>query len=306
MLLREKTTSREVFGLLQDIILGAELEGRDGRLAVVARGDEHRGHVAVVRAELAEGVERELVSPGVGPMSTASARPPAPSSAVEFRLIGGGGQDEFGGVGPEKFLDGAARVGGDLEQQHLVAFVGGGRGGRRELLFPVPGQHALHEVDDLQKLRRGLVHAIHRARPQRAHREVGLAVAAGHDDRGRIVAPGEFAQDLQAVDVGQHEVEQEDVDAAALHPVEAGAAGGSALHDPVGGIVREVAPDDGGDVGIILSVKDAGHGWPAPGPRGGETAFSTTSIRGREKPWSKAGKSPSAFTEAGLRGGPDV
>ena len=92
------------------------------------------------------------------------------------------------------------------------------------------------------------------------HGEFGLAVATDHDDGGGVAAAGEFAEDFEAVGVGEDEVEEEEVDAALGHAIEAKLAVFDGFQLPRGLVMGEVEADDRRNVRIVLGMEHAGHG----------------------------------------------
>ena len=141
--------------------------------------------------------------------------------------------------------------------------------------------------DDLRKagkIRRVFVDAIDRARADRAEGQGRLPFAADHDHRGPVAARGEGREDLQAVQIGHAEIEQNDIEGFAGEGGEAGGAGVD-RRDDRGAVGFKEKRDDPRDLGIIVGMQHAQgrlpgrcrHGverWERGGPGGTDTPSS--------------------------------
>ena len=119
---------------------------------------------------------------------------------------------------------------------------------------------AAGDFRDLEELGGSFVHAVDGARAEGLDRHLGLALGAYDDDGGGVAPHGEFAKDRQALDVGELQVEEEDVDPAAGHAVKALAAGRDNLQGirPAG--ARKALRHERDNHWVILCVKHANHG----------------------------------------------
>jgi hypothetical protein len=151
----------------------------------------------------------------------------------------------------------AALVGIRVEVEHAVRGRAAGRGQE-----PRTAQGAIKgRADDGRKpveIGPVFIDAIDRPGAQGAHGEVGLAVTAHHDDRGRIAAGGELAEDLQPVEVGHFEVEEEEVKTAPGHRIQAAA---TRVHhrELGGGRLGKIEGDDLRNLRVVVGIEHAGH-----------------------------------------------
>ncbi len=163
-------------------------------------------------------------------------------------------QQEFLGGQPHRL----AAVGDDVAL--AVEFDGpvdhrGAPGLRPALRAPQQGADPGHELARAERLRDVVVGA-----ELEAHDPVGLLGAGGqHDDgqRARLGRPAEGAADLQAVDAGQHEVEDDEVRHAGADEGEGLAAVAERVGDVAG--PRQVALEQFGDVAVVFDNEDVAH-----------------------------------------------
>ena len=117
----------------------------------------------------------------------------------------------------------------------------------------------IDRLADAAEIGRVLVDAIGRAGPQGANREIRLALAADHDDRRRVAARGQFAQDLEPVEVRHHQVQQQHVVPAPFHRRECLPSGIDVVDRELA-LMTEIEPDHVRDLRIVLGVEHAHHG----------------------------------------------
>ena len=261
-LLKGKYEFREGIRAAHEVVVGAEGEGGDGGLAGGGGREDHNRHGTAAGAKVAQGVEH-------GGRGEAGAEDEGvevgrvEQGGIEF---GGrrGGEVEGGSVGAEEGGDGGLLGGGGLDEEDAVGAGGAGDGGG---LTAGAGVDAMGDLGDAAEVGRVFIDAIDGPGAKGADGERRLAVAADHDDGRGIAAGGEFAEDLKAVEVGHHQIDEEHVELGAGHGIEAGAAGGDVGELGVA-VLGEVEPDDAGDLLVVLGVKHAERPARSGGDRG--------------------------------------
>ena len=136
-----------------------------------------------------------------------------------------------------------------------------GRGGAVD-----PAQHRLHAGDELgggERLREVVV-----AAELEPEHPVDLAVAGGEEDHGHLRRLPQPPAHLEAVDVGQADVEDDEAGAVVLIASSAAFAGGRLQHPEA--LARQVEVDEVGDVGLVVDDDDGapfhgGHGCTSQG-----------------------------------------
>lgn len=88
---------------------------------------------------------------------------------------------------------------------------------------------AEHQRVDVRELAGGLAHEVDRARAHGLDRHFVKALAAHHDHGGPVSPEDQFVEDPEAVHVGEPQVQQQDVDAAPIHPGQTGLSRGHHL-----------------------------------------------------------------------------
>lgn len=89
-----------------------------------------------------------------------------------------------------------------------------------------------------------------------AHGERRLAVAANHDHRRGVAAPGEFAENLEAVKIRHHQIEQNQIEGLRGHRGQTRAAGADVGEHGITMRLEEQG-DHLRDLGVVFSVQHA-------------------------------------------------
>jgi hypothetical protein len=119
-----------------------------------------------------------------------------------------------------------------------------------------PAQHGLHAGHELARLE-GLGHVVVGAQLQPDHAVHHLAAGGEHDQGDVAVAPDGAAQ-LEAVHLGQHDVEDGGVEPALSQPGQSRAGAQGLLQRQIEAL--EVGRQRGAELGVVVDQQDAGHG----------------------------------------------
>ena len=189
------------------------------------------------------------------------------SSSSLYSNISSGVEGDFAAVVGDKVE--AADVEVPAGEAHRAVAAGLGGGGL--LVAAQDGAHAGDEFAGFEGFDEVVVGA-----QFEAQHAVGEAVAAGEDQRGAGVLFLEFAQHLQAVHVGQAEVEDGQF---GLHPLGAGQqrpAGAEGFAAKA--VFGEGADDQAGDVGFVFDDEDEGAVLVGGGHGAGDSGWSRVAM----------------------------
>lgn len=242
-------------GAGEEEIVRAEFEGGDGSLGSGGPGEEEDGERGVMRAEVAQRIE-EGRGREVGAEDDGGERGLGAEGGFESRGSDGG-EAQAGSVRGKETGGGGAFLAVGIDEEHALR--GGSGGGREELgAAAMACDGVVHDLGDAGKIGRVFIDAIGRAGAEGAHGELGLALAADHDDGRGIAAGGEFGEDGEAVAIREAEVEEEGVKGVRGERGEARLSGGD---DGELAVRRreKVEPDDVGDRRIVFGVEHADH-----------------------------------------------
>jgi hypothetical protein len=109
-----------------------------------------------------------------------------------------------------------------------------------------------------------LLHAVDRARPERLYREFRIAVSADHNDWSVVAPDRKLTENMEAVEVGENEVKQDDINSALPHALQAGGASPHDFQRAFRGVDLEKDPHELGVFRIVLSIQHMDHGFPVP------------------------------------------